>query len=77
VEGTIPRVITAITAVTNDPIIDSVRANKDGHATQITKDAGDIYRIGRSDTFGCRQCSVKYDWHFVVDYVCSCYSDQK
>jgi len=77
VEGTIPRVITAVTAVTNDPIIDSVRANNDGHATQITKDAGDIYRIGMSDTFGCRQCSVKYDWHFVVDYVCSCYSDQK
>ena len=70
-DSTVPGAVTAVTAVTKAPITNSLQ-DKD-NSMYIARNAGETYRIGTSDIFGCRHCNVKYDRHFMLDHVCSGY----
>ena len=70
-DSTVPGAVTAVTAVTQDPITNSLQHDL---IMPIARNAGEIYRIGTSDIFGCRHCNIKYDRHFMLDHVCSGYN---
>ena len=65
-------IATISTLTTNDSAATTISTATTAIATNIA-----IYRLGGTDTWGCKNCKIKADKHFIQIHDCSGKSEEK